>query len=161
MLTSNALKLVYYSLVYPYLTYCHTLWGTAGTSKTKQIVIAQKKIIRILGRLRRDDHTNPIFSNMSILKFDDINIYCTAIFVFKALKNPFIVNFDFRYRLNDRYVLRNSNLLEVPLVRSSQSQSFVHSRGVEVWNHLPDRIKAITSLQSFKAALKQHLIMNY
>ena len=46
-LNVNAMKMVYYSLIYPFLTYCHTGWGATGKSKLKSIEVSLKKIIRI------------------------------------------------------------------------------------------------------------------
>ena len=51
MLTSSALKTIYHSLIYPNLTYCHVVWGTAGPSKVKQVTNAQKRAIRTISYL--------------------------------------------------------------------------------------------------------------
>ena len=43
MLTPNALKSIYHTLIYPNLTYCHNVWGTSGPSKIKQVINAQRE----------------------------------------------------------------------------------------------------------------------
>ena len=40
-LSFNAMKHIYFSLVYPHFVYCQTVWGAAGNSKLNQLVIAQ------------------------------------------------------------------------------------------------------------------------
>jgi hypothetical protein len=44
----NSLKLIYYALVYPYLTYGNLIWGNAYKSHIQKLVNIQKKIIRLM-----------------------------------------------------------------------------------------------------------------
>ena len=62
LLSTKALRLIYYSLVYPIITYCHVVWGAATQTALKPVIIAQKKIIRAIMGLRKFDHTNKSFS---------------------------------------------------------------------------------------------------
>ena len=160
MLTANALKHIYYSLIYPNIIYCHTLWGTAGVSRVKQVVTAQKRIVRTMAGLKKYDHTNNAFSNLRLLKFEDINVYCCALYVFKSL-NSLIDNQYFQYRNNERHDLRNPDLLRLPQVKSSQSQSSIRYYGVKVWNQIPSYIRQKTTIQSFKSSLKDYLLSKY
>ena len=84
-LTTRALKQIYYSLIYPNITYCITVWGSAGKTKVTQIVTAQKRVIRTIRGLNRMEHTNNSFSDMKILKFTDIIDYCSAVYVYKSI----------------------------------------------------------------------------
>ena len=61
MLTTDARKQIYYSLVYPHLTYCHVVWGATGITKSKRLVTVQKKIIRTIAGIGRAEHTNSFF----------------------------------------------------------------------------------------------------
>ena len=100
------------------------------------------------------------FLDLNILKLEDVNIYCCAIYVFKSLNN-ITENKYFTYRVNEFHSLRNADLLRLPAVRSTQSKRYINYHGVEIWNSLPPNIRNKTSIQSFKIALKKYLLNRY
>ena len=71
----TSLRSLYYSLVYPYLTYCVSVWGSTYQSNLNRIIILQKKIIRIISKVSFDAHTGVLFKKQEILKFSDIYLY--------------------------------------------------------------------------------------
>ena len=60
-LTGQSLKLIYYSLIFPLLFYCNTVWGGTGKSSLNSLFIVQKKAIRLIDHIRKYDHTAPSF----------------------------------------------------------------------------------------------------
>ena len=68
----NSLCTLYYSLVYPYLHYCASVWGSTYQSHLKRLITLQKRVIRIISKSTFDAHTNPIFKNLNILKFENL-----------------------------------------------------------------------------------------
>ena len=70
-LNKQALVNLYYSYVYPYLTYLIETWGC--TCKTQLhwtlVGIYYKKIIRIISFSHYLDHTEPLFMSLEILQF--------------------------------------------------------------------------------------------
>ena len=44
----NSLKLVYYALVYPYLTYGNLVWGNTYPTRLQKLLNVQKKIVRLI-----------------------------------------------------------------------------------------------------------------
>ena len=159
-LNKKSMKHIYYSLIYSNLFYCNTVWGAAAKNKTNRLFISQKKIMRTMAYRKRSDHTNELFSEFGLLKLDDINIYCSALFVYKAL-NGLIENNMFNVRVNNRYNMRNTNLLDTPLMLTQQSQSFIGYHGVKVWNELPSIIREKSTLDNFKQSLKMFLLNRY
>ena len=71
-LNKNSLCTLYYSLVYPYLHYCASVWGSTYQSNLKHLITLQKRVIRIISKSTFDAHTNPIFKNLNILKFENL-----------------------------------------------------------------------------------------
>ena len=63
--------LPYYSLVYPYLIYCVSVWGSTHQSNLSHVIILQKKIIRIISKVSFDSHTDVLFKEQEVLKFSD------------------------------------------------------------------------------------------
>ena len=68
----NSLCTLYYSSVYPYLHYCASVWGSTYQSNLKRLITLQKRVIRIISKSTFDAHTNPIFENLNILKFENL-----------------------------------------------------------------------------------------
>ena len=158
-LTREALKQLYYSLVYPHLMYCNTVWGGVGSQCSKKLFTSQKKIIRKIHFLKKYDHTNAAYVSLNVLKYNEIKDYCSAVYVYKMLGNP--NNDMFIQRMNGHYMLRNATLLQTPQVRTNQSQSHIRFRGVHVWNSLPEDIRLKPSISSFKSSLKNYFLKRY
>jgi hypothetical protein len=74
-LSKSSLCKLYYLLVYPYLQYCFTVWGSTYPSNLKRIILLQKHIMRVLNKELFDEHSDLIFSELKILKFDKIYLY--------------------------------------------------------------------------------------
>ena len=105
-------------------------------------------------------HTNELFRELNLLKFDDINIFCSATFVYKSLKDHHDADL-FVYCENERYPLRNINSLKVPFMTSKQSQSSIKYHGAKVWNQLTPEQQNKPTLPGFKISLKYSLISKY
>ena len=63
-LPTSTLCTPYYSLVYPYLLYCITVWGSSYPSTLKRIVLLQKKVVQIISRSIFNAHTEPTFKQL-------------------------------------------------------------------------------------------------
>ena len=80
------LKIVYYSFIYPYLTYGIIFWGNAAKIHVNKIILLQKKAVRIINGSNYLDHTNPIFKSCSLLKLPDIFKMETCKFIYKDIQ---------------------------------------------------------------------------
>ena len=68
-LPKTSLRSLYYSVVYPYLIYCVSVWGPTYQSNLNWIIVLQKKIIRILYiKVSFDAHTGVLFKEQEIFK---------------------------------------------------------------------------------------------
>ena len=66
------LKLVYYSLAYPYLQYCISSWGGASTTSLQPLFVKQKLIIKSMLHQNYMSHSSPLFLKLDILKLPEI-----------------------------------------------------------------------------------------
>ena len=64
------LRSIYFAIFDSYLSYCCLVWAQ-NCSTIQQIIILQKKAIRIINYQPRNFHTSPLFKQNSILKFQD------------------------------------------------------------------------------------------
>ena len=62
------LRFIYFPIFDSYLSYCCLVWAQ-NFSTIQQIVILQKKAVRIINFQPRNFHTSPLLKQTSILKF--------------------------------------------------------------------------------------------
>ena len=68
-LPQQALKTLYYSLIYPYIQFCVSVWGSTYPTNLNCLILLQKKVVRIIAMKPHDVHTDPIFKDIENLKF--------------------------------------------------------------------------------------------
>jgi hypothetical protein len=74
---------LYYSLIYPFLTYCLIVWGNTYPSTIKPITILQNKSITHNVFLQVWPHSSPLFHQFQIVKFPDLIYLLNAIFMYQ------------------------------------------------------------------------------
>ena len=80
------LRSLYFAIFKSYLSYCCLIW-VQNCSTIQQIVIFQKKAIRIIKFQPRNFHASPLFKKNSILKFQNKIYLENVLFVDKCLNN--------------------------------------------------------------------------
>ena len=156
-----AAKLIYLTLALPYLNYCNIVWSTCPPSYLQRLITTQKKLIRLIAKSARLDHTSPLFHQLHLLKLNDLNATNLSIFVFKSINNLISSPIQFTERVAAPYNLRNVEHIAVPFTRSSQTKRFPHVRGANLWNELPIQLRSARTLQTFKKNLKNKYINTY
>ena len=71
-LGNSSLRILYFSLIYPYLFYCVSVWASTYPSNLRRLITLQKHVIRIISRTAFDAHTDPLFKNLKILNLESI-----------------------------------------------------------------------------------------
>ena len=67
-LPKTSLRMLYYSLLYPYFYYCNIVWASTYKTNIRQPVILQRRrIIRIMNKSHFNARTDPIFKDLSML----------------------------------------------------------------------------------------------
>src|SRR6218665_991645 len=74
---------LYYSIIFPYLTYCNVVWASNYESRLSRLVILQKRAIRVVARVSSREHTGPIFSRLKILNIEQIKTFQVGEFMYK------------------------------------------------------------------------------
>lgn len=163
-LNRNTLKLMYYALVYPYLTYGNLVWGNTYKSQLQKLLNIQKKIIRLMTFKSYFEHTEPLFKELSILNIFKINDNLTAIFMFRyyhlqnlpeVFENYFVTNNQIH-----QYNTRNAPKLHKAIKRTNYIKYTLSNKGVDMWNDLESKLKDIKIFYAFKKQIKQHFIQN-
>ena len=161
-LPKDAILSLYYSFIYPYLTYCNLVWGTACVSHLERLKILQKKAMRIIAGVKPREHTDPLFKEFKLLKIKEINEFLTARFMFKIFKGTIIDTLQELFLKNTdihSYATRQSSEYHVPRVHTELSKRNIRFHGVKVWNNLMKKgITKDCSEAVFKNLLKKVLI---
>jgi hypothetical protein len=120
LLTKDTLRQLYYSFLYPYLTYCNIIWGQATTNILYPLFKLQKRAIRIIINLRRYDSTLKASKNLKILRLPDIHTFTILVFMFKYKNDLLPATFNNFYSENSqfhRYPTRGSTQLRIPMAK--------------------------------------------
>ena len=156
-----AAKLIYLTIALPYLNYCNIVWSSCPPSFLQRLISTQKKLIRLITKSGRFDHTTPLFHQLRLLKVKELNNLNISLFLFKSLNHLINSPINFTERLAVPYNLRNVNHLDIPFTRSAQTKRFPHVRGADLWNKLPNQIRSARTVQTFKKNLKNKYIETY
>ena len=92
--TDDIITQLYYSLVYPFLTYGLVVWGNTYATTLKPIVTLQKQALRIITFSKHGAQSRPIFFQLGLIKFVDLVTMQTAIFMFQYYHNLLPKAFD-------------------------------------------------------------------
>ena len=79
--------MLYYSLIYPYITYCNSTWSSTYVSNLNRIYYLQKRVVRAVTNSEYRAHTAPLFCKLKILDIFQINTLDIAKFMFRYHNN--------------------------------------------------------------------------
>ena len=144
----------YYAFIFPYLSYNVTVWGGAYPTTLSPLIIMQKKIIRIICDAGYIDHTTPLFHELGILKFLDIYDFNLLVHMHKSILRE-------EYCQTHNLNTRNRNAAISVSHRLTLTRHAVSWAGPKAWNLLPENIRSIPEIKTFKKAIKGHLLNKY
>ena len=160
----STLLMLYYSLIYPYLTYCVQVWGSTYDSHKKRLIILQKKIVRIICGVPPRTHTGPLFEQLNILRINYVYFYNVALFMYKFSSSLLPVIFATGlFTLNcdvHQHSTRQANHLHIPLCKTNRSKFLIKYQGPVIWNKLSSFIDIHCSIGIFKKRVKSYLLTN-
>ena len=78
---NSILYQLYYSLIYPLLTYGLLVWGNTYHTTLKPIITLQKRALRIITYSKPDKHSEPLFKQVELLKLVDLVVFHSALFI--------------------------------------------------------------------------------
>ena len=73
---------LYYTLIYPYLSYCNIVWSSTYNTHLNRIFILQKSAIHALSKSKYHAHTAPLFVKPKILNIYGVFMFHVAKFIF-------------------------------------------------------------------------------
>ena len=163
-LSLYSLRVLYYSLVYPYFFYCNIVWASTYKTNLVRLVKLQKRVVRIIDKSHFNAHSDPRFKKHGILKFHDLNLLQLGQFMFSYQIRTLPPKLASKFTLNSQihtYYSRNSHAFRLPFCRTNIKQFSVFYQGPKFYNSLDIDIINSSSTASFKKALKSFFFNNY
>ena len=163
----DTLKSVYYALFYPFLTYGITVWGATHEKFLHPVSVCQKKAVRAMTFNDPLAHTSPIFSELQLLKLEDIHCLHISSFVYECHNKLAPIHFrDYFTQMSEShsYNTRGAARGDFFLVRKNTLQYGLRSicfNGAKIWNTIPSDIRNSPSIRNFKNKLKKRFLQSY
>lgn len=163
LVTTNCLLTLYYSLIYPYLSYCNIVWVSTFPTTLHKMLVLQKRFVRIATRSESHISSAPLFQKLQILTIYDINISQICVFIYKILSSEGNIPEQFKtyFKANSQvhsYSTRQSSDLHPPKFLTCRGQFSIRFRGTKLWNGFSHLAKNCSSIKCYKRCLKDHLI---
>jgi hypothetical protein len=165
-LPTPILRILYFSMIQSSLNYCSLSWGI----KNDRIFKLQKKIIRIISKSKYNAHTDPLFKQLNILKFNDMIKVKAAKFYFKYCNNRLPQYFK-SFRLEPQSQLHSYNTRNNTNIRSFNTNTWTARKCLR--HYLPCMVNNFSntcniqervhthSLEGFSQYIKTLLLSSY
>ena len=143
--------ILYHSLFLPYIMYCIEVWGNTYATNLNCLVLLQKKVVRLICRAKRLDHTSCLFSKLRILKVPDIVEIRTALIMYKANNILLPVNIQKLFTLyKSVYVTRQSPTFKQNYAHTNLKRMCISVKGVILWNSLNSSLVCCRNVHRLK-----------
>lgn len=152
---------LYYTLIYPYLTYCNIIWASTYKSNLQRLTILQKRVIRYVANVPYNSHTHQLFLEFKLLKIEQIRTVQIGEFMFRYEHNLLPVAYrQMFFRASDfhSYSTRSSNLYRQPFAHTNTRLFSIRYTGANIWNSIPSAISQLHGLHIFKKRLRCYII---
>ena len=141
------------------------LWGNTYSSSIKPLITLQKRAMRIITFSKPDEHSEPLFKELEILKLGDLVSLHNALFLYQYHKNLLPSSFDnffqsvssihqYKTRLGSR------STYYINSVKTNYGKFNIRFAAVKVWNDLDENIKYLP-LKMFKNEVKLNILQKY
>ncbi len=68
----STLKLIYFSLAYPYIQYCISSWGGACKTTLQPLLVKQKLLVKTILKQSYTSPSSPLFYQLGLLKLQEV-----------------------------------------------------------------------------------------
>ena len=154
---TSCLKLMYKSLVLPYLDYCSLVWANCNQTLKNEVQRLQNRAAGVITGDSYDTRSKDILSKLGWKNLEERRISQTEAYVTKALqgKCPENINAMFRPWNRENYRLRNNNLV---LMLSKPNTNAMKIKGALVTCLVPRRVvieRALCRQFTWRTALRR------
>ena len=150
---------LYNSLFRSHLEFGILAWGGVGQTKLRKITQLQKKCVRNVAYKGHRAHTDPIFSRLNILKFEDLFSYNCSTFMHKYINNKLPASFENMFTPMSEPNRTCGFKLDKP--KNNFMFQFPMIFLPKTWNANAQEFKDMNCFSWFKSQLYQSLVVKY
>ena len=156
---------LYNALVLPHLQYCLMIWGDFQEGRNKSLkeslLKCQKRFVGIISEKRGRYHADPIFSNLSILKIDDLYRIQLRVYAWQFLKGTLPGSQSAMLSKMSDVHRHNTRSAETGLSVSSHDQRSIGYRIPKEWQTLQEDLRKINSVKGLKKKSTEEFVAIY
>lgn len=151
---------LYYTMFFPYLYYCHLVWGKSSNFLLDRVLRLQKRAIRVICGTHWQAHTQLLFIENRIIRVNDLYVYLLALFTFKFVNNMLPLSFVNNIKINVNSLNSNQNnrhtIAQLPLCRTNYRKNSLFFQCPKLCNDLiyPLNLPPNISYFKFKKLMK-------
>ena len=151
--------MIYNSIIKSHLDYGILAWGSSSNSNMKTIRKLQKRCACNLILRKHASHSDLIFGNLEILKFDDLLKLNATSFMYDFINNKLPVTFFPMF--TPLSAPNRTKSVKLEKVNYKYLQQFPKVYLPKIWNDLCFEIKNSSSLNILKNKMKNNTIEKY
>ena len=147
-------------LVTSRMDYCNSLLYGLPKTLIGRLQRVQNKAARIVSRVSHHDHITPVLCDLHWLPISQRIDYKVLLYTHKSLYDkapPYLQELVERHRPSRTLRSAERTTLIRPRTRTRYGDRSFGSASAALWNSLPSHMTNISSLNSFKCALKTYL----
>ena len=161
---ANTILLLYYTLIYPYLNYCITIWGNSPKTHLSILIKSQNRFLRILLRLKKNDHISNFFSTSNVLHLRNIYKLRLLMLFYKLLIKTISTYFGFllsSFLSIKTHATRSCDIFFLPKCRTTIYRNSPFYQGMLSWNSVPTTIMSSGSIHQFRHHIFKLIKIDY
>jgi hypothetical protein len=135
-LSTNTKLMLFYTIIYPYLTYCNIAWVSTYPTNLNSLLLMQKRAVRAITNACYGAHTKPLFSQLKLLDIYQINIFYSAKFMFPYHNHLLPSSFHMIFNTGSQMHIYNTRAdYRTHACRTNIEQFTILFQGPKLWNH--------------------------
>lgn len=159
-LNLSTLKTLYYSFIYPYLSYCIEVWGSAAKKYISSVLQLQKLCCRIITSSPKCTSSEKLFNFLKLFPVNNIYEYRVMLLMYKFHTGhlPSMFKNIFRKKTQLGVITRQSDHLYIKTCKTQVAFNSIRSKGAILWNSLCNQFDFPCSPHLFKKILRNLLM---
>lgn len=157
-------RTLYLTLVEPYISYCNLVWSRPEkTVLLETIHKIQKKYCRLITFSDYRAHSKPLFIQLKLLTVYQMCKVQLCLYVYKSIKGLFPPGIAIQFQQNasiHNYNTRQKLHLHIEGCRTTSRLNTIRFLAPRVWDSLPEGIKHISHVASFRRMLRTYVLSN-
>lgn len=156
--STGAMWMMYNGYITPKLQYLNPLWNSAADYKLRELETIQNKIVKNILNLPRLHPSNLLYSPKTTPSLRSLNQFLSIMYIFNIKHDYIKHNFTLKtVSTVHSHNTRSSENYYILFYRTNKGLNSIISKGLRLFNNLPQNIKNLNKISSFKKELKDHL----